>query len=140
MNKKTGSRVPGSRLADLLLDPGERRVGADIDMDGPPGVDLHDDKDLCETEEGGVLGQEVAGPQFLGVVADEDPPDLVTARWFAARNHVAANSARGMLDSKLGGKLLSNLVLAPLGMVARDTLDEGDVLAGDVRSADLAGA
>ena len=45
-----------------------------------------------------------------------------------------------MQDAELGGEFLSALVLAPLGVVTGDALDEGDVLAGDVWSADLGGA
>jgi hypothetical protein len=103
-------------------------------------VDLHDDKDVGETEDGSVLSQEVACPQFLGVVAEKNPPGLISTRWLAARKHIAADCARGMFDTELDGKLLSDLVFAPLGMVARDTLDEGDMLSGDGRSANLVGA
>ena len=43
-----------------------------------------------------------------------------------------------MPDAERGGEFLGDPILAPLGMVARDAPDEGDVLAGDAGSADLA--
>jgi hypothetical protein len=43
-----------------------------------------------------------------------------------------------MVDSELGVELLGDLVLAPLGMVARNASDEGDVPAGDPGAADPA--
>ena len=124
----------------MLLHPGQRRVGRDVDVDDPPGADLHDDEDVGDGEEGGVLGEEVTGPNRLAVVADEGAPGLVPARGVATGNHVATNRAGGVLNPELGGKLLGDLVLAPFGMVTRDASDEVDALAGDARSADLARA
>ena len=74
------------------------------------------------------------------MVTNKDAPGLVSTRWIATWDHIAANGAGGMLHTELGGKLLSDLVLAPLGMVGRDALDESDMLAGYPGSANLAGA
>ncbi|MBD3236449.1 MAG: hypothetical protein GF330_07085 [Candidatus Eisenbacteria bacterium] len=40
-----------------------------------------------------------------------------------------------MADAELGSKFLGDPILTSLGMIARDALDEGDVPAGDARSA-----
>ena len=70
VDEEARSLTPGRRLADLLLHPGQRRVGRDVDVDDPPRADLHDDEDVGDGEEGGVLGEEVTGPDLLGVVAE----------------------------------------------------------------------
>lgn len=69
--------VPGCAFADLLLDPEKRRVGCDVHMDDPSRVDLHDDKDMGDGEEGSVLGEEVAHPKLFAVVSDEGAPGLL---------------------------------------------------------------
>ena len=51
-------------------------------------------------------------------------------------DHVAADRAGGVLDSELGSEFLGDPILAPLRVVARDALDEGDVFAGDAGAAD----
>ena len=42
------------------------------------------------------------------------------------------------MESELGIELLADLVLAPLGMVAGDALDEGNVFSGNLGTTDLA--
>ena len=122
-------------LADLLLHPGERRGGRDVRVDDAPRGDLHDDEDIGDGERGGVLAEEVAGPQFPRVVANERPPGLATAWWVAPPPHVGADRAPRVGDAELCGEFLGDLVLAPLGVVGRDAADEGDVAAGNPRSA-----
>ena len=117
MDEETRDDVIGGRLADLLLHPWQRRIVGDVEVNDPPRADLHDDENVGDREEGCVLGEEVASPQLLGVVADEGAPGLIPARSRAARDHVATNCAGGMLDAALGSKFLGDLVLAPLGMI-----------------------
>ena len=45
-----------------------------------------------------------------------------------------------MPDAEVGDEFLGDSILTPLGMITRDTLDEGDVPPGDERSTDLATA
>jgi hypothetical protein len=45
-----------------------------------------------------------------------------------------------VVDAEFGKELLSDLVLAPLEVIARDPLDESDMLPGDGGTTDLAGA
>ena len=105
-------------------------------MDDPSRVNLHDDEDIGDGEEGSVLGEEIACPKLFAIVVDEGAPGLATARRALARDHIAANCAGGMLDTELGREFLSDSVLTPLGVVARDACDEVDVRPGDAGSAD----
>ena len=106
-----------------------------LDVDDAPRGDLHDDEDIGDGERRGVLAEEVAGPQLRGVVAHERAPGLVTAWRAASRPHVGAGRAPRVADAELRREFLGDLVLAPLGVVGRDAADEGDVAAGNPRSA-----
>lgn len=54
VDEEAGPGVSGRGFADLLLHPEERRVGCDVHMDDPSRVDLHDDEDIRDGEEGKV--------------------------------------------------------------------------------------
>ena len=62
---------------------------------------------------------------------------LIATGPHAPWDHVATDGAGGMLDAELGKELSSDPVLALLGVVPRDALDEADVFAWDAGSADL---
>ena len=120
-------------LADLLLHPGQRRVVVTFAWTmRREAISLHDDEDIGDGERGGVLAEEVAGPQLRGVVAAERAPGLVPAGRAASRPQVGAERAPRMGDAELCGEFLGDLVLAPLGVVGRDAADEGYVAAGSV--------
>lgn len=46
LNEEARDLILCSRLADLLLHPVQRRFGRDVDMDDPPGANLHDHEDV----------------------------------------------------------------------------------------------
>ncbi len=129
------SRTTGG-LPNLLLHPGQCRVGRDVCVDDPSRPDLHHDEDVNDGEEGRELDQEVAGTKLLCMVADEGAPSLISSRRPLPGDHVAADGAGGVVDAELRRKLFGNPVLAPLGMVAGDAPDEGDVLGRNVGSPD----
>ena len=139
VDEEARSSAPGGCLTDLLLHPGKRWIDRDVDVHDPSGADLHDDEDVDDGEEGGVLGEKVASPELFGMVADKGAPGLIPTGCVPARNHVTTYGARGMLDAELGGQFLGDLVFAPFGVVSRDTLNEVDVLSGNAGSARLAG-
>jgi hypothetical protein len=139
MNHEAGRAIPVCRFTDLLFHPGQRWGHSDVDMDDSPGADLHNEEDVGNREAGRVLGEEVACPKLLGVIANESPPPSLIATGHAP-HHVAADGTGRVVNAELGGQFLSDLVLAPPGLVTGDTLNEGDVLARDPWSADLARA
>jgi len=136
VDEEAGRSILSRGFPDLLLDPRQRRVRRDVDMDDSPGADLHDDEDMNDGEEGRVLGEEVAGPDLLGVIVDEGAPGLLRPRW-TTHDHVATNGAGGVVDAELGRELLAYLVLSPLGMISGDSPNEGDVAAGNAGPAYL---
>ena len=66
-----------------------------------------DDEDVGDREEGRVLGEDVAGPKLLAVIAGKGAPGLVTTG--RARDHVPADSAGGVLDPELGSQFLGDM-------------------------------
>ncbi len=140
VDEEAGTGVPGCGFTNLLRHPEKRRVACGVHMDDPSRVDLHDDEDIGDREEGSVLGEEVTCPKLLAVVADERAPGLVPTRRRAAREHVPADRAGRVFDPKLGGKFLCDLVFTPLGVVARYTLNEVNIHAWNAGTTDPARA
>jgi hypothetical protein len=67
----------------------------------------------------------------------DDPPAKRAVYWVRkSQAQTSLDRAPRMQNAKLGSEFLGDLVLAPLGMVTRNALDEGDVLAGDGWSTD----
>jgi hypothetical protein len=89
-----------------------------VDVDDPPRADLHDHEDVGDREQRGVLGQEVAGPDLAGMVANEGAPGLVATGRRLAQDHVPTDRTGRMQGAELGGKLFGDLVFAPFGMIA----------------------
>ena len=65
VDEEARGHLISGRLSDLLLHPGQRRIAGDVDVNDAPRADLHDDEDVGDDEEGGVLGQEVTGHTAL---------------------------------------------------------------------------
>ena len=135
VDQEPRSFTPRRRLAQLLLDPRQRRRARHATVHYSSGPDLHDDEDVCNGEQRRVLGEEITRPHLIGVVLYKGPPCLTTSRCCQARDHVAPHGATGMADAELGCELLGNLVLTPLGMVGGDAFDEVDVVSRDPRAA-----
>jgi len=62
-------------------------------VDDPPGANSHDDEDIGDGEENGVLGQEVTGLDLLGVVTNEPCARLGSAGTIGARSPGRESSA-----------------------------------------------
>jgi hypothetical protein len=73
VDEEARSLIPPCSFTDLLFHPREWRVRRHVDVDDASGIDLHDHEDLGDSKESGVLREEVAGPDFVGVIADECP-------------------------------------------------------------------
>jgi len=138
MDQEAWRNIRACRLSDLLLHPRQCGMARDVDMHDKTRSHLHHYEHVGDGEEGGVLRQEVTGPHLAGVVANESAPGLVATG--CAPHHVDSDGAGGVVDAKLGGQFLGDLVLSPAGLVGGDASDEGDVGAWDPWTADLARA
>lgn len=65
VHEETRNDVVGGCFSDLLLHPRQRRIAGDVDVHDPPRADLHDNEDIGDGEERGVLGEEVADPPTI---------------------------------------------------------------------------
>ncbi|MFC1573262.1 hypothetical protein ACFL6M_06655, partial [Candidatus Eisenbacteria bacterium] len=137
MDKKARNNIGTCRFTDLLLHSRKGRVCRDIDMNDLARIDLHDDEHVGDCEEGRVLGEEVTCPKLLGMITHEGSPCLIATG--CSPDHVAADGTRRVVNAELGCEFLGDLVFAPPRLVAGDTLDEGDVLARNPWTTDLAG-
>jgi hypothetical protein len=110
----------GGGFTDLLLDPREGRVVGGVPVDDASGFDLHDEEEVEGLEPDRVLGEEIAGPDFLEVVLHEGAPRggrRAAGRARVAGRHVPADRGRRVMDPELEGELLGDPVLAPLRAV-----------------------
>ena len=74
VQEKARRATEGRSVKDLSLDPGQRGMLGDIDVNDPPCAQLHDHEYVDHGEEGSVLGQEIACKDLAAVVLDERPP------------------------------------------------------------------
>ena len=126
-------------MKDLSLDPGQRGMLRDIDMDNPSCPQLHDHEYVDHGEEGSVLCEEVACKDLAAVVLDKGTPCLAITR-ASSFHHVLSDRARRMLDAELEAEFFKYLVLAPSRIVYAHAADEVDVLARNLGPSDLLGS
>ncbi len=106
--------VEGGEFKDLALDPRQRWVLGDIDMNDPPCIELHDHEYVDYGEKGSVLRHEVACEDLVAVVLEKRLPSLLGA-WGWSFHHVLSNRTGGELDAQLEIELCSDLVFAEYG-------------------------
>src|SRR5215469_4360955 len=100
-------------------------MGSDVLVENLAGSDLHDEEDVEGTECGGDHHEEIAGHNYLGVVADEGPPALFGVR----RAHrtvfakVLADGAWGDPNGELQLQLVGDAFLTP-GRILRGHLPD----------------
>ncbi len=74
VQEKARRATEGRSVKDLSLDPGQRGMLGDIDVNDPPCAQLHDHEYVDHSEKGSVLRQEIACKDLAAVVLDECPP------------------------------------------------------------------
>ncbi len=88
-------------LAQLLGDPGIRRAARDADVDDPPRAERDHEERVHRPEAEIRDGEEIAGPDVRGVVAQEGRPCLTRAARRARLPQVALDRALAHADVEL---------------------------------------
>ncbi len=126
-------------MKDLPLDPRQRGMLGDIDMNDPPCAQLHDHEYVDHGEKGSVLCQEIACKDLVAMVLDKCPPRLAIAGAWSL-HHVLSDCTRRVLDAELQIEFCRDLVFAPCRIINAHAADEIDVLDWDLGSADILGS
>ncbi len=122
----------GRRLAQLLGDPGIRRVARDADVHHPARAERDHDESVEGPEEQVGDLQEVAGPGLGGVIAEERRPGLPgAARWTGAA-HVPLDRGLGDADTQLQ-QLPADALGAPQPIRGGHLLNQRDRLGRHLR-------
>ena len=74
VHKKARRAIEGRNVKDLSLDPRQRGMLGDIDVNDPPCAQLHDHEYVDHREQGSVLRQKIACKDLAAVVLDQCPP------------------------------------------------------------------
>ena len=121
--------IAGDRVTQLLGRPRRRRVGRDVVVHDPPAADFHYDEHVEHAKRGGHDGQEIAGHDRFGVVADKRQPALVVRAATCARakllRPILSHYARRDAQAELEEQLIGDTFLAPGGVVPCHLGDQG---------------
>lgn len=126
----------GERFAELLEGPLGGGMRGDVGVQQAALSYLHGDEHVKHAETGGHHGEEIAGDDGLGVVADKGVPALRgRSAWAAQVAQVAAHGSWRDLDAQLQGQFIGDAMFAPGGVVVRHLADEGLEVLGQRRTA-----
>ena len=114
-------------LAQLLRHPGVGRVACRTHMDDPPRGQLDDEEGEQWAEEEVGDREEVAGPGFCGVAAQEGGPGLPARPRYPVTTQVCLDGALGHEDAELP-QLAADPLGPPERVLGRHPSDEGDRL------------
>jgi len=131
------SELPVLSPVEGLLDPFEGGMLGHVEVHDLAAAQFHDDEYVQGRELDRVLVAEVAHPDGIGLVPEEDAPGLARSAGLRGLDHVLADCRRRVLDPELDLEFDGDTILPVFGMVGGDALDEGDVLAVDSRPAGL---
>jgi hypothetical protein len=106
-----------TRVPNLLLHPVQRRVLGHVKVDNLSACKLHDDEDVKNTETEGVLHEEIAGPDDLGLILNEGAPALRVSGASPPMSPVLPDSCCGVPHAEFQFQLQRNSVFTVLGMI-----------------------
>lgn len=128
-NRETRAFSPRRRLAELLGHPSARRRAGHSDVNNSSRFEFDQEEREDRSEEKVVGLQEVAGPGFVGMIAQERRPAL--AGWSRSSNsaHVLLDRALRHADVELQ-QFAANPLGSPETIAPGHPFDEGDRLGG----------
>jgi len=121
-------------LAQLLGDPGIRRVARRAHVDDPPRGQLNHTERVQRAEEQVGDRQEIAGPDLVGVVAEEGRPRLPARARGAMAAQVGLDGALRHADAEFA-QFAADPLCPPEWVVGRHLPDQGDGLGWERRPA-----
>ncbi len=112
--------IAGKRFAELLQGPFRRRVVSHIEMEKAARTHVHGYEHVENAKAGGNHGEEVAGDDGLGMVADKGGPALGGYSARTSRSpKLAAHSSWRNEDAEFQRKLIGDPLFSPRRIIPR---------------------
>lgn len=110
-----------------------------IAMQNTARIDLHRDEDVQHSKAGGHAGEEIAGYDGFGMIANEGAPALACGAAGMARVEILSHGSRRNYDAELELQFVCDSLFAPGWILAVQIKNEFSKVPGQRRPATLAG-